>query len=104
MKQVLITGVTGFAGQYLAELLLNCSDIELHGTYHSPDSRSRLGELERKIILHQLDLTDPKQVSTLIGEIKPKPNQCHYKSVRRPFSANFAVKYVANICLAATNL
>jgi len=57
MKKILITGVTGFVGQYLAELLLTSSDIELHGTYHSDTSKSRLGDLERKIIFHQLDLT-----------------------------------------------
>jgi len=71
MKKVLITGVTGFAGQYLAELLLNSSEIELHGTYHSDSSRVRLGELERKIILHQLDLTGQQAISGLIKEIMP---------------------------------
>lgn len=71
MKRVLITGVTGFAGQYLAELLLKSSQIELHGTYHSEDSRMRLGEIERKIILHQLDLTNFDAISELIKQVMP---------------------------------
>lgn len=71
MKKILITGVTGFAGQYLAELLLISSEIELHGTYHSPESKSRLGGLERKIILHQVDLTQQEMVLNLIKEIMP---------------------------------
>jgi len=71
MKKVLITGVTGFAGQYLAEHLLASTQIELHGTYHSDNSKGRMGDLERKIILHQLDLTNSEAVLGLMKEVMP---------------------------------
>lgn len=71
MKKILITGITGFAGQYLAEELLSTSDIELHGTYHSEEGLKRLGDLERKVILHKADLTDEEQVRKLIADVRP---------------------------------
>lgn len=71
MKRVLITGVTGFAGQYLAELLLNSAGIELHGTHFSAESLSSLNTSSQKIILHRLDLTEEKAVTNLIKEVKP---------------------------------
>lgn len=71
MKKILITGITGFAGQYLAEELLSLSDIELHGTYHSEEGLTRLGELQRKIILHKADLTQEEEVKRVISDATP---------------------------------
>ncbi|CAN5168278.1 GDP-mannose 4,6-dehydratase [soil metagenome] len=71
MKKILITGITGFAGQYLAEELLSTPDIELHGTYHSDEGLKRLGDLQRKIILHKADLTQKEIVNQLIQESLP---------------------------------
>lgn len=70
MKKILITGVTGFAGQYLAELLID-QDAELHGTYHSDEGLNRLGSLKDTISLHKVDLTDKEQVNDLIGKVRP---------------------------------
>lgn len=71
MKKILITGISGFAGHYLAELLLSFPDSEIHGTYHSDDGLTRLGDLARKLILHKADLTEEEQVSALISEVRP---------------------------------
>ncbi len=71
MKKVLITGITGFAGQYLAETLIDSSSAELHGTYHSEDSVNRLGELKNKINSYQVDLTNKDQVENLISQVEP---------------------------------
>lgn len=71
MKKVLITGVTGFAGQYLAEYLSDSSGDEINGTYHSKESLSRKGGLESKIIVHQVDLTDKSQVERLVSKVRP---------------------------------
>jgi len=70
MKKILITGVTGFAGQYLAEDLL-APPIELHGTYHLVNSLARLGDLKDRIICYQVDLTDKDQVENLIDTVQP---------------------------------
>jgi len=71
MKKVLITGITGFAGQYLAEELLALSDIELHGTYHSDEGLNRLGDMKRQLILHKADLTVKDEVDRVINEACP---------------------------------
>ncbi len=70
MKKVLITGMTGFVGQYLAEHLVE-SSVELHGTYYSDEGLNRLGNLKDKISLHKVDLTDKGQVEKLIIEVQP---------------------------------
>lgn len=72
MKKILITGITGFAGQYLAELLLKDTDVEIHGTYHSEEGRSRLGgDLLDKVTLHQADLTVKTDVEKIVSESSP---------------------------------
>ena len=48
MKKVLITGVTGFVGQYLAQTVLS-SDNEVHGTYHSDEGLARFDKEIKKI-------------------------------------------------------
>jgi len=70
MKKILITGMTGFVGEYLAEHLVN-SSVEVHGTYYSEDSLTRLGELRDKITSYQVDLTDKEQVEKLINDVRP---------------------------------
>lgn len=70
MKKVLITGVTGFVGQYLAELLID-QDAELHGTYHSDEGVNRLGDVKDTISLYKVDLTNKEQVNELIEKVRP---------------------------------
>lgn len=71
MKKILITGITGFAGQYLAELLLSSPDKEIHGTYHSEEGRVRLGDLGQKLTLHHADLTVKEEVEKVVSESMP---------------------------------
>lgn len=71
MKKILITGMTGFAGQYLAALLLKDLDVEIHGTYHSEEGRARISDLAEKVILHQADLTVKEEVEKVINDSAP---------------------------------
>ncbi|MEK7605272.1 MAG: GDP-mannose 4,6-dehydratase [Patescibacteria group bacterium] len=71
MKKILITGMTGFAGQYLTELLLKGTDVEIHGTYHSEEGRVRLGDLLEKVTLHQADLTVKEEVEKVVSAVTP---------------------------------
>ncbi len=71
MKKILITGVTGFVGQYVAEALLSTPDVEIHGTYFSDDSKERLGILQRHLILHKADLTNKDAVNQIIKVTTP---------------------------------
>ena len=91
--RVLITGITGFAGSHMAEMLLNEPGVELFGTYRR---RSRMENLETlrdklhmvepgvasvetiekafrsdKINIIDCDLLDAFSVNKLIGSVRP---------------------------------
>ena len=72
MKKVLITGITGQDGSYLAEFLLE-KNYEVHGIVRrslSPNM-GRIKRLNGKVILHYGDLTDSNNITRLIKEIEP---------------------------------
>lgn len=68
MKKALITGISGFAGGYLAAQLLKNDNYELVGTYTSAKSHDNL---DSKIKLVQVNLQEEKSVSDLITSEKP---------------------------------
>ena len=77
-KTILITGITGQDGYYLAKSLLE-SGHKVHGTIRRTSSINtfRIDELISKysddgfIKLHYADLTDSSSISNLISSIKP---------------------------------
>jgi GDPmannose 4,6-dehydratase len=79
MKKVLITGITGQDGSYLAEFLLG-KGYEVHGMVRRSSSfnTERIDHLYKdphvnnaKLFLHYGDLTDSSNVARLIEKIKP---------------------------------
>ena len=74
MKKVLITGITGQDGSYLAELLLD-KGYEVHGIVRraSISNTARIDHLIEKnlIVLHDGDLSDSSGLIRLVSEIKP---------------------------------
>ncbi len=72
MKTVLITGVTGFAGSFLAEHLLSQHLYTVHGTYLSEKSLQNIEAHKDSLQLHQTDLTDHEATEKLIGTVKPE--------------------------------
>jgi GDP-4-dehydro-6-deoxy-D-mannose reductase len=57
--KVLITGITGFAGSHLAELLLaEHPDVEVFGTYRWRSRMDNIEHLDRRIHLLEADLRD----------------------------------------------
>lgn len=70
MKKVLITGVSGFAGSFLAEELLS-KDFDIYGTYLFDKSLSNLTSLKDKLNLVKLDLLDENQVLEEVRKIAP---------------------------------
>lgn len=75
MKKVLITGVTGQDGSYLAELLLE-KGYEVHGIKRRSSSINTeridyIFENDKNFYLHYGDLTDSTNIIRLINEIKP---------------------------------
>lgn len=71
MKKILITGITGFAGSHLAELLLQDSDVEIFGTYVSEKNIHAIESLRQRIQLRKVELTNYEEVENLISEIMP---------------------------------
>lgn len=69
-KVVLITGIGGFAGSHLAELLLAEGD-EVHGTVRVRSDLHRIEHIKDKLILHYVELTDYLSVEGVILKIKP---------------------------------
>ncbi len=79
MKKALITGITGQDGSYLAELLLE-KGYEVHGIVR-PSSSIRTARIRhlikdeavfnRSLFLHEGDVTDTTNITTLIREIAP---------------------------------
>jgi len=75
MKKVLITGVTGQDGAYLADFLSKRGDYEVFGSYRRTSHRlfERLESLDilNKINLVRLDLNDQISINKTIKEIEP---------------------------------
>jgi GDP-4-dehydro-6-deoxy-D-mannose reductase len=71
MKKILITGVAGFAGSFLAESLLQGGDCEVFGTSLSNTFSENIASLQGKLQLIPVDLQDYDKVKQIIGDIKP---------------------------------
>lgn len=71
-RKVLITGITGQDGSYLAELLLE-KNYEVHGIKRRSSSGNtvRIEHLLSDIQLHDSDMTDGPSLNYLIKSIKP---------------------------------
>lgn len=72
MKRALITGITGQAGSYLAEFLLE-KGYEVYGLVRRTSSRNleRINHLRHCVMLEGADLLDQSSIMSLIQRIKP---------------------------------
>jgi len=96
MKKVLITGVTGFAGNYLAEYLLSLKEYDISGTYLAEDSLNNIGFSKDKVNLIKADLSEEKAVSKIIREVSPSII-FHLAALTSPFdSFNNPVQTLTN--------
>ena len=73
MKRVLITGITGQDGSYLAELLLE-KGYEVHGMTRraSLPNTDRIAHLLDKITLHNGDLSDSSSIIRILRLVQPE--------------------------------
>ncbi len=74
INRVLITGITGSGGSYLADYISeHKSNVEIHGIsrWHSTTSNTNLNQSREKIILHECDLTDFSSVYSALKSSKP---------------------------------
>ncbi len=71
MTKVLITGVSGFAGAFLAEYLQAFQKYQIFGTFLAESSLEALNHLKSKLTLEKIDLIDAPKVDNLIKKVKP---------------------------------
>jgi len=70
MKKILITGINGFAGSYLAEYCLEKNCL-IHGIIRKDSQKNNLNTIKNKIFLHEGNLSDLYFVNKTINKIKP---------------------------------
>lgn len=96
MKRILITGISGSGGSYLAEYLVkNQPQVEVHGMlrWHSTSSTDNLNKIKDKIYLHETDLTDFSSTLNTLKKIKPDGifHVASFANVRVAFDTPLAV-------------
>ncbi|MDP2637739.1 MAG: GDP-mannose 4,6-dehydratase [Candidatus Levybacteria bacterium] len=70
-KKALITGITGFAGSYLAEHLLSTGSYEVSGTFLTEESLKNVEGIKSKINLIKADLSQEKEVCDIVRDVLP---------------------------------
>lgn len=68
--RALITGITGFAGSHLAELLLSLN-YQVFGTSRARSKTDNIDHIRSKLSLEDADLLDSHSLYTIIDKIKP---------------------------------
>ncbi|MEK7543347.1 MAG: GDP-mannose 4,6-dehydratase [Patescibacteria group bacterium] len=70
-KKALITGIAGFAGSHLAELLLQQQGYEVYGLCRPRSKTDHIELIKSKIHLEDADLLDSHSLYSTIARIKP---------------------------------
>jgi GDP-4-dehydro-6-deoxy-D-mannose reductase len=71
MTKILITGITGFAGSHLAELLVQQPNSEILGTHVSDRNLENIIGIKDKIRLEKVNLLDGEKIGEIVGAFKP---------------------------------
>ena len=69
-KKALITGITGFVGSHLAELLLK-KNFVVYGTTRPRSKIENIDHIKNKLELYDADLLDSHSFYSLVAKIKP---------------------------------
>lgn len=106
IKKVLITGISGSGGSYLAEYLVNNHpEVEVHGLsrWHS-GAGDNLSALAGRIVVHESDLMDFGSVLRVLNEVKPDAifHLAAHANVRASFINSSSV--LANNIIGTSNL
>lgn len=96
MKNVLITGITGSGGSYLADYIIeNHPDVQVCGTHrwHSAGSLNNVEHIKDKIKIYEADLLDLSSMIRTLKEVKPYRifHLAAYANVRKCFETPLSV-------------
>lgn len=69
-QKALITGITGFAGSHLAELLLR-NGYEVYGIIRARSKTDNIDHIRHKLRIEDADLLDSHSLYSIIDKIKP---------------------------------
>jgi GDPmannose 4,6-dehydratase/GDP-4-dehydro-6-deoxy-D-mannose reductase len=105
--KVLITGIAGSGGSYLAEYIVNnCPEVEVHGIsrWHSTTATNNLKKIRDKVNVHECDLNDFSSVFRILNEVKPDAifHLAAHANVRASFDTPNTV--LSNNILGTSNL
>src|SRR5438874_13714354 len=70
--RILVTGISGFAGGYLAEALLGQVGVEIYGTSRRTQWPVELSHLDDRVIRRRCDLVDEPVIETVLREVRPQ--------------------------------
>lgn len=106
-ERVLITGITGSGGSYLAEhIVAEQPGTEVHGIarWHSTTTRDNLASLRDRVHVHEADLTDFGSVLQVLRTVQPDAvfHLASHANVRASFVTPQAV--LGNNILGTVNL
>ena len=76
INKILITGISGSGGSYLAEFINeNFSQIKIHGIsrWHSTTDHQNLYSIIKNVNIHEVDLNDLGSTLNVIKTLKPNP-------------------------------
>ncbi|MDX1746108.1 MAG: GDP-mannose 4,6-dehydratase, partial [Halobacteriales archaeon] len=71
VERVLITGISGFVGSHLLDLLVGKGDVELYGVIRKSSSVGRIRHHQSEIELVTCDLVDERGVTDVVDSIEP---------------------------------
>src|SRR5262245_36661035 len=96
LKRVLITGITGSGGSYLADYIVEKHPrVEVHGIarWHSTTGEDNLKKSRDKLHVHECDLADVSSIFTALRKARPEAifHLASYANVKAAFATPLAV-------------
>ncbi|MDP2599830.1 MAG: GDP-mannose 4,6-dehydratase [Deltaproteobacteria bacterium] len=90
IKKILITGITGSGGSYLAEhIVQNHPGVEVHGIarWHSTSLANNLSAVSEHVVIHESDLNDFGSIFSVVRDVRPDAifHLAAYANVRASF-------------------